>query len=129
MDKTWYKAKVIHGKKIAQKLGFPTLNLDNPKVLSDQKEGVYVAKIKIKRKVYDGLLYYGPRLILKEKENIAEIFVFDFGQQIYEETVYFQLIEYLRGCKNFPNLESFKKQLKYDCQKAKERLKYEIKPT
>lgn len=128
MKAKWYQGKVIHGKNLAKTWAFPTLNLDNPKILLGEKEGVYACRLKIKGKFYNGLLYFGPRLILGERENVLEIFVFDFGQQIYGETVYFQLIDHLRGCKNFPNLESFKKQLVLDCQKAKERLKYKIKP-
>lgn len=119
----WFSAKVIEGKKLAQKIGYPTLNLDAPELLKGKKEGVYAALVKIKGKQYKGLLYFGPRLILGEKENVLEIFVFDLHQEIYGEKVQFQIVKYLRGVLNFSNFDSFKEQLEIDCQKAWQILK------
>ncbi|MBI4991235.1 riboflavin kinase [Candidatus Gottesmanbacteria bacterium] len=122
-ETVWFKAKVIQGKRIAHTLGFPTINLDNPTVLHGQKEGVYACLVKLDTKIYKGVLYYGPRLILGEIEKILEIFVFDFEKEIYGETVSFQTLDFIRGVQNFPNFNAFKKQLVLDCQKAKEILK------
>lgn len=119
----WYKARVIHGRKLAATLGFPTLNLEIPIGFNLSKEGVYASRIKIKSKVYNGVLYIGPRLILNEKEKILEIYVFDFQNKIYGETVLFQVFDFVRGVQNFPDFNEFKKQLAKDCQKVKEILK------
>ncbi len=116
----WLQAKVIPGKQIGRTLGFPTINLGNPKLLSGQKEGVYACLVKIKQEIYHGLLYYGPRLILKEKENILEIYILDFDKDIYDQTISFQLKNYIREVKNFPDFEQFKKQLNLDCSRARE---------
>ncbi|OGG26794.1 hypothetical protein A2960_01330 [Candidatus Gottesmanbacteria bacterium RIFCSPLOWO2_01_FULL_39_12b] len=119
LDKIWLKAKVIEGKKLGRTLGYPTLNLDQPYLLTGKKEGVYACKMKIGGKLYHGALYYGPRLILKEKNNILEIFVFDFTKAIYGQEVSFQVLDYIRPVKKFGNLIDFKKQLESDCRKAK----------
>ncbi len=121
MKKTiWYSAKVIAGKQIGRTLGFPTINLDNPKLLDGQKEGVYVCLVKVAEKIYPSLLYYGPRLILKEKENILEIYILDFDKDIYNQMISFQLKNYIRPVKDFPDLNQFKKQLISDCSRARE---------
>jgi len=114
----WLSGKIIKGRGLAKKFKSPTLNFSNPNILLEQKEGVYVCFLKINKKRYQGILYYGPRLILNEKENILEIFVFDFDKEIYGETVFFQLADFIRKPKNFSNFNSFKKQLKLDKQKA-----------
>lgn len=124
----WYIGKIISGKKLATALGFPTLNLDNPTVLKNQKVGVYACQVKIRENIYNGILFYGPRLILGESENILEIFVFDFKQKIYGEMASFHLIKYLRPPKKFDNQAMLKKQLMDDYRKAKKILSPFPKP-
>ena len=115
----WYQGKVIKGKNIASSLGFPTLNIDNVKQLANQKQGVYLCRVKIRDNEYYGLLYYGPRLVLGEKEPIVEIYVLDFKQNVYGENVLYQLLSYLRKEKKLPDLKSFQKQLQKDLAKAR----------
>lgn len=114
----WFKAKVTHGTKLGKKLGFPTVNLDNPSILSGYKTGVYTVLIKIKNRIYKGLLYFGPRVILGQTENILEIFIFDFSDTVYGEIVHFKIGEYIRQVIKFSDFDAFKKQLTLDCQKA-----------
>lgn len=116
----WYSAKVIAGKQIGKTLGFPTINLNKPDLLTVKTEGVYACLVDIQGKIYKGILYYGPRLILKEKENILEIYLFDFDKDIYGQTISFQLKNYIRPVKDFPDFEEFKKQLILDCSRARE---------
>ena len=119
----WYKGKITQGYKLGTSLGFPTLNFDNPAVLDAQKKGVYACQVKIKENIFNGVLFFGPRLILGESKNILEIFVFDFAQKIYGEVVSFRLIKYLRPPKRFDNPTMLKKQLIDDYRKAKHVLK------
>lgn len=116
----WFSAKVIAGKKIANTLGFPTINLDNPGLLTGEKEGVYACLVKIDKKLHKGVLYFGPRLILGEQEKILEIYLFDFDKIIYGQTISFMLKDYIRPVKNFPDFNQFKKQLASDCSRARE---------
>lgn len=123
MDKKkWFTCRVIHGSQMGATLGFPTLNLEHPDVLSGQKEGVYAARVKIKEKIYQGALFYGPRVMLNERQSVLEIFVFDFAAQVYGESISFQLGPYIREVQNFPNFDKLKTQIQKDCQKAKQLL-------
>lgn len=123
MDKKkWFTCRVIHGSSMGAAFGFPTLNLVHPGILSGQKEGVYAARVKIKDKIYQGALFYGPRVMLGETQSVLEIFVFDFAENIYGESVSFQLGPYIREVRNFPNFNELKIQIQKDCQKAKQLL-------
>ena len=119
MKDNWYTGKIIRGKGIGKTLGFPTINLENPNVLRGKKEGVYATLVEINDEIYHGVLYYGPRLILNEKENILEIFLFDFDREIYHQRVEFHLKDFIRGVKNFSSFEELKKQVKGDSSCAK----------
>lgn len=116
MKHKWYQAKVIKGQKRGKKLGFPTLNLDNPSLLEGFKGGVYAVEVSVDEKVYRGLLYFGPRLIWNETENVLEIYVLDFDKEIYGKTISFKVVKYIREVINFPlsNIQAFKAQLKLD---------------
>lgn len=116
----WSHARVIPGKRIAATLGFPTINLDNVAILSGKKEGVYAVLVKFEDKIHPGVLYYGPRLILGEKEKIAEIFILNYMGDLYGKTVYFHLKEFIRPPKNFPDFAEFKQQLISDCSRARQ---------
>lgn len=119
----WYKGKITKGLGIGKTLGYPTLNLHDPAILKDQKEGVYASLIKIENKIYAGILYYGPRLILNERKNILEIYLFDFDKQVYGQTIEFMVKDFIRGVRKFSDFTEFKKQLALDCQIAREILK------
>ncbi len=114
---------MIAGKQIGKTLGFPTINLDKPGLLTGEREGVYACLVKIDNSLHKGVLYFGPRLILGEKENILEIYLFDFDKNIYGQTISFLLKGFIRPVENFPDFELFKKQLILDCQSASEILK------
>src|SRR3989338_4727101 len=115
-----FKAQVIHGRKMGKKFGFPTINLDNPRILSGFNNGVYAASVAIEGKNYQGLLYKGPRLILGETETVLEIYLLQFDEEIYNQTVSFRLLGLLRGVLDFDGVDSFKKQLKKDILDAKQ---------
>lgn len=116
----WYQGKVISGKKLGRALGYPTLNLDNPEALSGEKEGVYVVRVIIDKNQYYGVLFFGPRLILKETRIIIEIFLFNFHRQIYGGDIKYQLISYLRKPANFSSTQALQNQIKKDIKTAKE---------
>ncbi len=114
----WYIGKVIKGNQLGQKLGYPTLNLDRPEILEDQKKGVYLVQLKISNHIYFGLLYFGPRLIIKDRKDVIEIFVFDFHKSIYDYIVEFKIISYIRDVVAFKSHDEFRTQLTKDRKNA-----------
>lgn len=115
----WIKDKVREGDKSAGEIGFPTINL-NSKKAGKIKKGIYSSKVKIKGQVYLGVLFYGPRLVKNEKNNVLEIHVLDFNRNIYNQPIEFLVGNFIRGVKNFGTIDELKKEIESDIKKVRE---------
>lgn len=122
-NKEWLEDKVIKGRGFAKTLEYPTVNLAKPELLKNNKKGVYLAKVQIGKISYYGLLYYGPRKIFKEVEDIAEIFVLDFNKEIYGRKIKYQLLNFIRCVMDFDSPYDLAGQLKRDLRQAKRMIK------
>lgn len=111
---TWYHSEVSHGDKQGRKISFPTINLD-PKIWpADQESGVYAAEVTVGDHSFLGALYYGPRTMHGETTDVLEIYLLDFAQEIYGETVSFRLHKFIRGVLHFNSFEEMKPQIAKD---------------
>ena len=110
----WYSATVQHGDKYGRTLGFPTANLDAAALSHIEKEGVYVCRVRLGKQFYRGALYLGPRIVLRETKRVLEIHILDFDQEIYGETLSFQLGPFIRPPMDFENIDDLKAQFSRD---------------
>ena len=124
-----YHSRVIYGKKTGRNLGYPTVNLDNKNLLRKLKEGVYGCTVYIGNKSFLGLLYKGPRLILKDKEISLEIYILNFEGNLYDQTVKFKILDYIREVIDFPNVSSFRTQIEKDIRHVHKFDKMIVTPT
>lgn len=107
---------VTEGKRLGNTIGFPTINID----LGDYIRpvfGVYVVKIKIEGhdKEYYGAANIGIKPTLGGSNEILEVHIFNFSEEIYNFNVYVELLEYIRGEKKFASIEELKQQITQDC--------------
>lgn len=107
---------VVKGDQLGRTIGFPTANIsmsDATKIIP--ANGVYAVKVKIKSGLYFGMMNIGNRpTVSDEQQQKLEVHLFDFHQNIYEEsiTVYFE--KRIREEKKFANLEELKFAIKQD---------------
>lgn len=111
-----YTSTVKKGEQIGRTLDFPTINLDPKVIPSSTKQGVYASWVTIGTKMYKGALYFGPRLVFNETQNVLEIFIMDYSGDLYNQTVSFTIEHFIRTPKDFSNLNLLKQQLKKDIQ-------------
>lgn len=109
-----YSATVLRGDQYGRTLGFPTANLD-PNVLKRiKKEGVYKCTVHLGSHIYRGALYLGPRIVLDETKRVLEIHIIDFNQEIYGQTLSFELGPFVRPPMDFETIEDLKQQFAAD---------------
>ena len=111
---------VIEGNKIGRTIGFPTANIDYPFKMAEIPFGVYSTIVKVRNRLYKGILNYGLKPSIKEnvKKPIAEVHILDFSEDIYGEEIEISLVDKIREEKCFNSLEELKFQILEDIRKC-----------
>lgn len=124
------QGKVIHGKKIARSLGFPTANIKNV----NKKYpiyGPYGVKVTIEGidKEYIGMMNIGKNPTFEGEGINIETNIFNFNQDIYDKIITIKVLENLRLEKKMNSMENLKKQISLDKEKWRKiaNEKYRIK--
>lgn len=107
--------RVVKGDRLGRMLGFPTANLDldaHHKLVP--VEGIYAVTIEHDHRTFKGMLYIGNRPTVGGSKRAIEVNIFDFGNDIYGETLKVNLLAVLRPDFKFNDLEELKEQLKKD---------------
>ena len=118
---------VVKGKRKGTIIGFPTANVD-PHHEAVPPSGVYAVKMKLGRKVYNGILNIGVRPtfnkgVSREKDPTIEAHIFDFKRSIYGMDVEIIFIRKIRQERRFSGAAELKTQIKKDAICAKRALR------
>lgn len=111
--------RVVPGKNIGNKLGFPTANIDRLTNYVIPKNGVYSAQIVVNNKRYLSATNVGYNLTFNENSIKIESHIIDFDENIYDRIVELIFIKYLREEIKFKSIELLKKQILEDVIKVK----------
>ncbi|MGC9144354.1 bifunctional riboflavin kinase/FAD synthetase [Hydrogenobaculum sp.] len=109
------KRKVVRGKGLGSKIGFPTANISNTSNMC-LKEGVYAVKVNN----YLGVANYGKRPTVENtNQNILEVHIIDFNGDLVDNVLNITFLGFLREEKKFNSIEELKAQIKTDIETAK----------
>lgn len=114
----FFEGFIVRGNQIGRTIGFPTANLhinDEEKLIP--ANGVYAVKVKgpcFGNKLLDGMMNIGVRPTVDGQKKVIEVNIFDFNEDIYEQTITVLVYDYIRGEVKFNGLEALKNQLKLD---------------
>ena len=111
------KGQVVGGNQVGRTLGFPTANIaiNNPlKVVPGM--GVYAVWVYIDNMRYKGMLSIGNRPTLHGEQTTVEVYILNFTDTIYNESIEVEFMQYLRDNQKFDNPEALKAQLHKDRQ-------------
>ena len=114
----WIRQQVEKGDGSGKKIGFPTINLNPQQIKGIIKEGIYACLVRYKKRIYQGVLFYGPRLIKGESHNVLEIYIIDFAKDIYGQYIEYEVKNFIRNVKNFNNIKDLKKEIDKDIAKT-----------
>ncbi len=111
------QGKVVKGKQLGRTIGYPTANielLDSNKLVPGH--GVYAVNVfvpSLKMRL-NGMLNIGNNPTVNASTTTIEVNIFDFDQDIYNETIEISFIKKLRDVIKFEGLEALKSQLASD---------------
>lgn len=115
------RGKIIHGKAIGRKLGFPTANMQTGSFKLIPKKGVYAVKVRLDNKeTYKGVMNIGNRPTLDNGGRSLEVHLLDFNQDLYCNTIQVDIIKYVREEQKFDSLEDLIAQIKIDVETVKQ---------
>lgn len=110
--------RVVRGDGRGRLLGYPTANLNVASELVQPAEGVYAVRAHYHHSVKDGILYIGKRPTFDGKSPTVEVHLFETTDHLYGVTMETELLHYIRGDLQFPDVESLQNQIRSDIQKA-----------
>jgi len=110
------KGKVIKGKQLGRKLGFPTVNLQYNTEFILPATGVYYTTIEYNGIFYKGItsVGYNPTVEPINIKISIETYILDFNKNIYDENIKVYFIERMRDEIKFDRLEDLITQLEKD---------------
>jgi len=113
----FFSGVVVHGDKLGRKLGYPTANL---KITDEEKivpgNGIYAvyAQPEGYAERLKGMMSIGFRPTVDGKKRVVEVNIFDFDEEIYDQTLKVFVKKYLREEIKFDGLEALVKQIDQD---------------
>ena len=113
-----YTGKVVHGRQVGHKIGFPTANIDVAKEFQlIEKPGVYATFVEIDRQTYPSMTYIGNRPTMHDnRPQSIETHIFNFDKNLYDKEIKLRFVDFVRDDKKFDNFEALKQQIEADQQ-------------
>jgi riboflavin kinase/FMN adenylyltransferase len=110
---------VVHGLGRGRQLGFPTANLQVPeggKLVPGS--GIYAVRASLGWRICDGLLHLGPRPTFAGSPPSIELYLLDFENDIYGESVRVDFLSRLRDVRPFASAKELVRQMRVDREQA-----------
>jgi riboflavin kinase / FMN adenylyltransferase len=112
------EGRVIKGKQLGRKIGFPTCNIKmNDYILP--KLGVYSVKVMVNKLQRRGIANIGYRPTIKGKTILLEVNIFGLKANLYNKKMTVSFIKFIRPEKKFNDINQLKVQIKKDIIKVK----------
>ncbi|MDR2916816.1 MAG: riboflavin biosynthesis protein RibF [Tannerella sp.] len=107
---------VVGGYQVGRLIGFPTANIAvDEKFKVIPRSGSYAVWIVVSSKRYKGMLYIGSRPTIGYDDSLSiEVNIFDFSENIYDESIMVEFVEFIREDVKFDSLDELKEQMEAD---------------
>ena len=110
---------MVKGNQLGRTIGFPTANIlikEDYKLIP--KKGVYLVKSIIKGDFVYGIMNIGIRPTLNGTNQTIEVHYLDFNEDLYEQQLTVEVLEFIRAEQKFDSLEILKNQIQKDKEKS-----------
>lgn len=111
-----YSGTVVKGDERGRQLGYPTANIDISNLEINIEPGVYDTQVNLLNspKTYQAILFFGPKKTFDQIKNTLEVYILNFDQDIYGETLEFTIDKFIRGPIKFNSMDELVEQIKTD---------------
>ena len=111
--------RVVEGKRLGRKLGFPTANIELESGDSTPN-GIYAVAVTLDNNIYYGVANVGIRpTIIDSDVKLLEIYIFDMSQDIYGKELSVELRSWFRDEVRFDDVNDLIAQIEEDVVRAK----------
>ncbi len=112
---------VAHGRALGRVLNFPTANITPQPNKITPPNGVYVSRVLIGKESYRSISNIGFNpTVSKGKVKKIETFIFDFNDDIYDEQITVEFLDFIRPEIKFESVEALRQQINADVTIAKQ---------
>ena len=111
--------RVVSGAGRGVGLGSPTANLDIDPEQAVPADGVYASWGYINSRAYQSMTYIGKTPTFGGSKRTVEVYVLDYSKDLYGYELKVDIIEKLRGDRQFDTAEELKKQIAEDVERGK----------
>jgi riboflavin kinase/FMN adenylyltransferase len=116
------EGRVEHGDKRGRTIGFPTANLGLDVYLRPAA-GVYAVRVGFgigtETEWHNGVANFGHRPTFDKTDELLEIHILDYSQDLYGRHLRVQMLDFLRPECKFSGLDELKKQITLDADQAR----------
>jgi riboflavin kinase/FMN adenylyltransferase len=116
--------KVIEGRKVGRRLGFPTANVDPLNELLPG-QGIFSARTNVDGNWIDSAVFIGARKTFGCDQHVIESYLIDFDGDLYGKDIEIILIEKIRDIHAFPSKDALIEQIKKDVAQIRELLNFD----
>lgn len=100
-------------------LGYPTANIAITPEQALPPDGIYATLAHIDDHVYPSMTYVGKQPTFKGSKRTVEVYIIDYHSDLYENELSIDIIERLRGDRQFATVDELKKQIAKDVERGK----------
>ncbi|MFO7869421.1 MAG: bifunctional riboflavin kinase/FAD synthetase [Bacteroidales bacterium] len=114
---------VVHGKKIGRTLDVPTANIvpeSAYKIIP--QSGIYIVQVVYNNQIFKGVANIGfnPTVDAENTNRTIEVYIFEFSQEIYDETIRLVFLKKVRDEQTFSSFTELQDAIQKDIHIAKE---------
>jgi len=114
------RGRVTEGKKLGNKLGFPTINIIPPEHIILPSKGVYITKVRVGGQTYCGVTNVGDNPTVGDIGVRIETHLIDFNGDLYGMEAEILFLKKIRDQKKFKNIQELSYQIAEDVEVTKQ---------
>lgn len=115
-----FSGTVVKGRQLGRQIGFPTANVKTQNEFKlIPRNGVYAVKAWVRGLQYGGVMNIGVRPTVEGKGITQEVYIFDFSDDIYGETLKVEIVDFIRDEQKFDGMEELIRQIGADVETSR----------